>query len=175
MGGEQVKIARDALGEAGLVVLVTQMYSHEPKGVVLKQTPQAGRQVDEATTVEIVVSQPFPRIPDVTAKNLTQARRILKNAGFSVTVKKQDSTTQREGDIVSQSPSGGTEARSDRLVTLVVINNVCTPGYSPCIPEGPDVDCAGGSGDGPRYVGTVRVTGFDPYGLDDDDDGIGCE
>jgi len=40
---------------------------------------------------------------------------------------------------------------------------------------GPDVDCAGGSGDGPRYVGAVKVTGPDPYGLDRDGDGIGCE
>jgi hypothetical protein len=52
----------------------------------------------------------------------------------------------------------------------------CTPGYSPCIPLGPDVDCAGGSGNGPRYVqGPVRVTGSDPYGLDRDHDGIGCD
>jgi hypothetical protein len=49
-------------------------------------------------------------------------------------------------------------------------------GYSPCLPPGPDVDCAGGSGDGPRYVeGPVQVTGSDPYGLDSDGDGIGCE
>lgn len=49
-------------------------------------------------------------------------------------------------------------------------------GYSPCLPPGPDVDCAGGSGDGPRYVqGPVHVTGSDPYGLDSDGDGIGCE
>jgi hypothetical protein len=40
---------------------------------------------------------------------------------------------------------------------------------------GPDVDCAGGSGDGPRYVGTVKVPGADLYGLDRDGDGIGCE
>lgn len=52
----------------------------------------------------------------------------------------------------------------------------CTPGYNPCIPPGPDVDCAGGSGDGPRYIqGPVYVTGSDPYGLDSDGDGIGCE
>ena len=52
----------------------------------------------------------------------------------------------------------------------------CTPGYDPCIPPGPDVDCAGGSGNGPRYVeGPVRVTGSDPYGLDRDGDGIACE
>lgn len=52
----------------------------------------------------------------------------------------------------------------------------CTPGYSPCIPPGPDVDCAGGSGNGPRYVqGPIMVTGSDPYDLDRDGDGIGCE
>lgn len=52
----------------------------------------------------------------------------------------------------------------------------CTPGYSPCIPPAYDVDCAGGSGDGPAYVqGPVRVTGSDPYGLDSDGDGIACE
>jgi hypothetical protein len=52
----------------------------------------------------------------------------------------------------------------------------CTPGYSPCIAPGSDVDCAGGSGNGPRYVsGPVQVTGSDPYGLDRDGDGIGCE
>jgi endonuclease YncB( thermonuclease family) len=49
-------------------------------------------------------------------------------------------------------------------------------GYDPCLPPGPDVDCAGGSGDGPRYVnGPVTVTGSDPYGLDSDGDGLGCE
>ncbi len=49
-------------------------------------------------------------------------------------------------------------------------------GYEPCIAPGGDVDCAGGSGDGPRYVsGPLDVNGADPYGLDDDHDGVGCE
>jgi endonuclease YncB( thermonuclease family) len=49
-------------------------------------------------------------------------------------------------------------------------------GYSPCIQPGPDVDCAGGSGNGPRYVqGPVTVTGSDPYDLDRDGDGVACE
>jgi len=38
-----------------------------------------------------------------------------------------------------------------------------------------DVDCIGGSGNGPEYVGTVSVIGPDVYGLDADHDGIGCE
>lgn len=51
----------------------------------------------------------------------------------------------------------------------------CTPGYSPCLHPASDYDCAGGSGNGPKYTGTVRVTGSDPYDLDSDNDGWGCE
>lgn len=49
-------------------------------------------------------------------------------------------------------------------------------GYDPCITPGDDVDCASGSGNGPRYVdGSVYVTGGDPYDLDRDRDGVACE
>ena len=55
----------------------------------------------------------------------------------------------------------------------------CTPGYRPCIPNrASDVDCYGGSGNGPRYTrpGVVyRVFGSDRYRLDADNDGRGCE
>jgi resuscitation-promoting factor RpfB len=52
----------------------------------------------------------------------------------------------------------------------------CDPNYSPCVPIAPDVDCAGGSGDGPEYVtGPVNVIGEDIYNLDADGDGVGCE
>ncbi len=44
------------------------------------------------------------------------------------------------------------------------------------MPIARDVDCAGGSGDGPAYVrGPVYVVGRDIYGLDSDGDGVGCE
>lgn len=49
-------------------------------------------------------------------------------------------------------------------------------GYDPCIGPGSDVDCLGGSGNGPRYVdGPVYINGSDPYDLDSDGDGVGCE
>jgi hypothetical protein len=53
----------------------------------------------------------------------------------------------------------------------------CNPNYTPCVPNDSDVDCAGGSGNGPSYVrGPVRVIGVDVYDLDGNDhDGIGCE
>lgn len=52
----------------------------------------------------------------------------------------------------------------------------CDPNYSGCVPVASDVDCAGGSGNGPAYVsGPVEITGADPYDLDADGDGLGCE
>lgn len=54
--------------------------------------------------------------------------------------------------------------------------NGCDPNYSGCVPIDSDVDCAGGSGNGPSYAsGPVRAIGSDIYGLDRDGDGIACE
>ena len=46
-----------------------------------------------------------------------------------------------------------------------------------CVPIASDVDCEGGSGNGPAYVrGPVRVIGKDVYGLDSGGEpGVGCE
>jgi hypothetical protein len=57
------------------------------------------------------------------------------------------------------------------------VTQTCDPNYSgACVPIASDVDCAGGSGNGPAYVqGPVKVIGTDIYGLDDDGNGIGCE
>jgi hypothetical protein len=56
----------------------------------------------------------------------------------------------------------------------------CTPGYTPCLTYhgGADYDCYGGGGDGPYYTqpGVVyTVTGSDPYRLDGNNNGLGCE
>lgn len=53
----------------------------------------------------------------------------------------------------------------------------CDPNYTgACVPIASDVDCAGGSGNGPAYVqGPVRIVGSDIYDLDRDGDGIACD
>jgi resuscitation-promoting factor RpfB len=53
----------------------------------------------------------------------------------------------------------------------------CDPNYSGgCVPIDSDVDCGGGSGNGPSYFyGTAQVVGYDIYDLDRDNDGIACE
>jgi hypothetical protein len=51
----------------------------------------------------------------------------------------------------------------------------CDPNYSGCVPIASDVDCSGGSGDGPAYTGYTTVIGSDIYDLDSDGDGQACE
>jgi len=66
-------------------------------------------------------------------------------------------------------PEGCTPAPS-------VSRPVCDPNYSGCVPIDSDVDCAGGTGNGPSYVaGPVDVIGSDIYDPDRDGDRIACE
>lgn len=63
------------------------------------------------------------------------------------------------------------------VATATHAQDGCDPNYEgACVPIASDVDCAGGSGNGPEYVeGPVTVVGNDIYDLDRDGDGIGCE
>ena len=60
---------------------------------------------------------------------------------------------------------------------MVAFAEDCDPNYTnQCVPISSDVDCAGGSGNGPDYVsGPVYVIGSDIYDLDRDGDGVACE
>lgn len=49
----------------------------------------------------------------------------------------------------------------------------CHRSSGPCVPI--TWIGAGGGGNGPVYTGRVRVIGPDEYGLDDDNDSVGCE
>jgi hypothetical protein len=53
----------------------------------------------------------------------------------------------------------------------------CHPSYKlKCLdPRASDYDCIGGSGNGPKYTGLVKVVGRDVFRLDADHDGWGCE
>ena len=52
----------------------------------------------------------------------------------------------------------------------------CHPSYSGCLKmNAGDYDCASGTGNGPNYTGPVQVYGSDPFDLDRDNDGWGCE
>lgn len=165
----------------------TERLSRKPEGTVLSQDPPAGSEMSEATFVTVVVAKPFPRVPHVTGEKLASAKRTLKRAGFSIGQVTERESGKPKGTVLAQMPAGGKSAKPGTAVTLVVAkppatstgsSGNCTAGYSPCLPPASDYDCAGGSGDGPYYTepGVVyTVSGSDPYGLDADNDGSGCE
>jgi hypothetical protein len=68
------------------------------------------------------------------------------------------------------------EAR-DRRIAAAAARQSCDPNYKgACLdPNAGDYDCEGGSGDGPKYTGIVRSVGSDPFDLDRDGDGVGCD
>lgn len=165
-------------------VVVRDKFSSKPSGTVLTQSPAPGEALSAGDVVELTVARPLPRVPDVVGLRVGAARAALRGEGFRVEVSRIMSDAAKD-TVVSQSPSGGSRIHPDRIVTLKVAKPApapstgggsCTSGYSPCLPPASDYDCAGGSGDGPEYVsGTVTVTGSDPYDLDADGDGYGCE
>jgi PASTA domain len=185
-----VSQARSRLHAAGFTVLLVAKYSQQAPGTLLNTSADAGTKLEVGSPVSLTVAKRFPTVPYVIGLSQAKATSKLKGAGYNVAVNKQESS-QTPGTVVSSDPAAGTDRLPGRSVTIVIAKPppppppsssptpTCTPGYSPCLPLGPsDYDCYGGSGNGPAYTEpgvTYRVTGSDPYGLDADNDGYGCQ
>ncbi|WP_251053534.1 G5 domain-containing protein [Microbacterium sp. ISL-59] len=78
---------------------------------------------------------------------------------------------------VNEVTSNGTRPPAPAPVPLVQPANDCHSSYAGvCVPIASDVDCEGGSGNGPAYArGPLQVVGPDVYDLDRDGDGIACD
>lgn len=173
------------LTTAGLGVSeVRQVFSPKAPGTVLRHSKKVGASVLAGTEVVLVVAKAYPQVPGVVGRLKSAAVERLQDAGFKVSVTTETRTSGRDGIVLRQTPTGAARARPGSSITIVISSVVrpvapptqnCTPGYDPCLTPASDYDCAGGSGDGPKYTGFVRVTGYDPYDLDADGDGTGCE
>jgi resuscitation-promoting factor RpfB len=181
----EVKVAlRDARLTIGVV---ERQPSAKEAGTVLRQGTSPGSSLDRGSPVTVVLAAPLPKIPSVVGSTKAAAINALEAAGFRVQISTKSTTSGEDNVAVSESPSDGTRAKPGTVVTLVIAdlhkpptlspasNSNCTPGYTPCLPPASDYDCEGGSGDGPKYTGLVHVTGSDPYALDVDGDGVGCD
>jgi hypothetical protein len=129
-------------------------------------------------------------VPGVAGQGAKSAKRELRSAGFTVLVQLQESSTTSAGTVLYSTPAAGSQVKPGASITIFVAKSPpavpppqftspsnCHPSYTgACLdPNVSDYDCAGGSGDGPKYTGYVNVVGYDEYGLDSDNDGAGCE
>ena len=90
-------------------------------GKVFKQQPSAGEKLKKGTVVDYVVSRgaELVLVPSVTGKSQSQATKSLKQAGFGVSVKTENSDTTKKGDVIYQNPAGGSVPKGS-TVTITV-------------------------------------------------------
>jgi hypothetical protein len=124
-----------------------------------------------------LVADELPRVTTTTAAATEPATEATEAAGVPTTAGPPVTTAPPPTAPVGSAPPM-TLAPSAHLSDVVETDgpDPCHPAYGGCVPMASDVDCAGGNGNGPAYVeGPVEVRGSDPYRLDDDDNGVGCD
>ncbi len=118
--GLSVQEATDALDEEGLKaeVLPGRVNSPEAAGDIARQSPGGSTQAAAGDTITLTVSK-GPRmidVPDVTGKDVDEATRLLKAAGFEVEVDRP--FLSFSDTIASQSVDGGDRAPEGSTITI---------------------------------------------------------
>jgi PASTA domain len=126
-------------------------------------------------------------VPNLVGMAAGQAKTALSRRGLRWTVTYKATGRFAPGTVISQSSKAGEGVLLGTVVALVVAKapppattapRNCDPAYPDvCLHDGiGDYDCAGGTGNGPNYVrGPIRVLPPDPFDLDRDGDGTGCD
>lgn len=87
-------------------------------GQIFKQFPNADREVDAGTPVDVVTAG-AATVPDVIGETQESAEAILEDAGYAVAVNTAPSD-EDEGIVFGQDPGAGTEYEQGQTVTIVV-------------------------------------------------------
>ncbi|MEO5708256.1 MAG: Stk1 family PASTA domain-containing Ser/Thr kinase [Nocardioidaceae bacterium] len=122
------------------------------KGVVLASDPKPGVELKRGAAVDLVVSkgQRPVKVPDYSDKSAASATKALEKLGFEVDDRaEENSDTVDEGDVISQTPSGGTLVKGD-TVKLVVSKG-------PVLVEVPKVEGSGTA----AATATLQAAGFE--------------
>ena len=119
--GKTAEAAMATLEDKNLTVSREFEFSNDvPSGQVIRQDPKAGKTVKEGTKVTIYVSQGTEsiKVTDVRGKSEADAKAALSD--FDVTTTTEHSDTVAEGNVISQSISGGQYAEKGASITIVV-------------------------------------------------------
>ena len=140
--------AESALSDAGLNGSSSEEYSDDvPEGRVIRQSIDAGTEVDPGTTVEYVVSlgpeTTYVTVPGLGGYTENQAIRRLEEKGLSVgTIDYAYSDTVGAGYVISQTASPGSSVEEGTTVGFTVSQG--PEPQQPQQPETPDGDTNGG-------------------------------
>jgi eukaryotic-like serine/threonine-protein kinase len=123
--GLSVAQATKVLHKAGLKVgnVVPQASNRFADGQVTGTNPGTAKSVPHGAGVTVFVSsgQPPRKVPNVLGETQTQANQDLTNAGFTVHANNQTTSTPSDvGNVLSQNPSGNTNAPAGSQVTITV-------------------------------------------------------
>ena len=114
--------AINELEDAGLEVTVDREFSNKvKKDIAIRTVPGEGTEVTKGTRVRLLVSQGPEQVtvPDVTGLTRDSAEARLRDEGLEVAVDEQESD-EPEGDVISQSPGGGSRVTRGETVTITV-------------------------------------------------------
>jgi beta-lactam-binding protein with PASTA domain len=115
--------ARRALKAEGFEVQVEIRQDDKPRDQVVDQFPAPDTRVPEGTKVTIYVSDGPEEIPNVIGKTEAQARKLLTDAGFTVTVTfSTEPTDKQKGTVIDQFPGAGQTAPAGTEVEIRVTN-----------------------------------------------------
>jgi beta-lactam-binding protein with PASTA domain/predicted Ser/Thr protein kinase len=121
--GQPYEAAASQLQAAGFAVARRDVDSDQPKNNVVAQDPAGGARAARGATVTLSVSKgpKTSAIPDVTSQDEDTARATLEDSGFRVVVQDEDTTDPNsDGLVLSQDPPGGTQAKPNTTVTIIV-------------------------------------------------------
>ena len=113
--GQSADDAQVAIRQAGLQPQLTEQSSADVEaGQIISQTP-AGGTAKRGSTVALVVSTGpgIVAVPDVRGLSIDDARQKLSDAGFRVKVR-----SLRIGNVIAQSPRGGSQREQGSTVTI---------------------------------------------------------
>ena len=122
--GQSESSARAELEAAGFVVSVTEAPSDDtPDGLVSAQSPSAGSQAADGSTVQITISTGPEQVtvPDVVGELLSVARQMIRGEGLQSSTVFEDVTDPALRNVVlDQDPGSGTQVGSGSTVTITV-------------------------------------------------------
>jgi hypothetical protein len=92
-----------------------------PKGAIASQDPAAGSRLGSGDKVSLILSRgPARTVPNVEGDDISAATSSVETASLEASRVDEPSETVPEGQVISQSPSAGTDLEDGDTVTLVV-------------------------------------------------------